>query len=63
MVTTEYVKLIGVSDLECEQQTDRFDGLLSAVDIVTKKQVVRERREATILKQSQQVVVLSVDIT
>jgi hypothetical protein len=63
VVATENEEVLGVLDLVCEEQADGFQRLLAAVDIVTEEEVVRFRREATVLEQAQKIVVLSMYIT
>ena len=50
----------GVLDLAAQEQHDRFQALLAAVDIITKEEVVRLRREAAELEHPEQIWVLSV---
>lgn len=63
VVAAEDKEVLGVLDLVCEEQANGLERLLATVDVVTKEEVVRLRREATVLEQSQQVVVLTVDIS
>lgn len=62
MVAAEDEEILRVADLEREEEADSFDTLLTAIDVVAQKQVVRVGREAAILKEAQQVVVLAVDV-
>lgn len=63
MVSPQDKEVLGVLDLVCEQKADSLQGLLAAIYVVSQKEIVRLRREPPILKQSKQIVVLSVDIT
>lgn len=63
MVAPEQEEVLGVFDLVRQQKADGLQGLLPSVHIVAQEQVVGLRREAAILKEPQQVCVLSVDIT
>ena len=63
MVSTEYEKVLGVLDLVGKEQADCLQGLLAAVDIVAEEEVVGLGREAAVLEQAQEVVVLSVYVT
>jgi hypothetical protein len=56
-------KVFGVLDLVGEEQADGLKRLFSSVDVIAKKEVVGLRREATVLEESEKIVVLSVDIT
>lgn len=62
VVATEYEEFVGIFDLEGKQQTDRFETLFSSIDIIAKKKVAGFRRDASILKEPQQIVILSVNI-
>mmetsp|Transcript_46438 Transcript_46438/g.94613 ORF Transcript_46438/g.94613 Transcript_46438/m.94613 type:complete len:335 (-) Transcript_46438:226-1230(-) len=62
VVTTQDEEVFGVLDFVRQQQTNGLQALLSAVDVVTEEQVVGVWGKAAVLKQAQQVVVLSVDI-
>ena len=63
MVSTQNEEVLGVLDLVGEEQADGLEGLLTSVDIVTEEEVVGLRGEATVLEESEEIVVLSVDIT
>ena len=62
MVAAQDEEVLGVLDLVGEQQADRLEGLFAAVDVVAEEEVVCFGWEAAVLEQSQQVVVLSVDV-
>lgn len=49
--------------LECEQQADCFETLLTAVHVVTKEKIIRIRRKVSVFEKSQQVRVLAVDVS
>lgn len=63
MVSPQQEEVLWVFYFVGQQKADGFQRLLPPVHIVTQKQIVAFWREATILKQPQQVVVLPVDIT
>ena len=62
VVAAEDEEVLRVLDLVRKEQADGLHALLAAVDVVTEEEIVRLRREAAILEQAQQVVVLPVDI-
>jgi hypothetical protein len=62
VVATQNEEVLGVLDLVGEEQADGLEGLLATVDVVAQEQVVGLGGEATILEQSQKIVVLAVDI-
>ncbi len=63
MVSPQQEEVLWVFDFVGQQKTDGFQRLLPPVHVVTQEQVVALWREAPILKQPQQVVVLPVDVT
>lgn len=63
MVSSEQEKVLWIFDLVGQQKTDRFQGLLPSVHIITQEEIVCFWREATILKQPQQIGVLPMDVT
>lgn len=62
VVAPEQEEVFRVFDLVRQQQADGFQRLLPSVHVVTQEQVVGLWGEAAILKEPQQVCVLSVDI-
>lgn len=63
MVATENEEVFGVLDFVCEEQADGFQRLLASIDVITKEEVVCLWRESTILEQTQQIIVLAVNVT
>lgn len=63
MVAAQNEEVLGVLDLVGKKQADGLERLLATVDVITKEQIVGLRRESTVLEKTQEVVVLSVDIT
>ena len=63
MIATQNEKVLGILDLVRQQQANSLETLLPSVDVVAQEEVVTFRREATIFEQSEQVVILSVNIT
>ena len=62
VVTSEQKEIFWELDLVSEQETNGLKRLFSPIDVVTKEEIVCIRRETTVLKQSQKVVVLSMHI-
>ena len=54
---------VRVAHFERDEQRDRLDRVVAAVDVVTHEQVVRVGRLATDLEELEQVVELAVDVT
>lgn len=63
VVTSEDEEIFGVLDLVGKEQANSLKRLLTSVDVVTEEEVVGLGREATVLEESEEIVVLSVDIT
>lgn len=63
MVPAEDEEVLRVLDFVGQQQANCFQRLLSTVHVVSKEQVVGFRREASVLKEPQQIIVLAVDVT
>jgi hypothetical protein len=62
VVAAEDEEVLRVLDLVRKQEADCLQRLLPAIDVVAEKEVVGFGREATVLEQSEEVVVLSVDV-
>lgn len=62
MIAAQQEEVLRVFDLVGEQQTDRLQRLLSSVDVVAQEEVVSLGREAAVLKQTQQISVLTVNV-
>jgi hypothetical protein len=62
VVAAQNEEVLGVFDLVCQQETDGLERLLATIDIVAQEQVVGLGREATILEQTEEIIILSVDI-
>ena len=62
MVASQDVHASRMPDLESEQKADRLDALPSTIHVITQEEVARLWRHSAILKQSQHVVVLTMDI-
>lgn len=63
MIAAQQEEVLWILDLVGEQQADGFERLFAAVHVVAQEQVVGFGREATVLKQAQQVIVLAVYVT
>lgn len=63
VVTTQNEEVLGVFYLVRQQKADGLQRLLATIDVITEEKVVGLRGETAVLKQSQQVIVLAVDIT
>jgi hypothetical protein len=63
VVAAEDEEVFRVLDLVCQQQADGLQRLLSAINVVSEEQIVCFGREAAVLEQAEQIIVLSVDVT
>lgn len=63
MIATQDEKVLWVFDLVGEQQADGLQRLLASVNIVPKEEIVCLWWEATILEQTEKVVILTMDVT
>jgi hypothetical protein len=63
MVSSQDEEVFGVFDLVRKKQTDRLERLFTSVYVVAEEEIVCFWREATILEESEEVIVLTVDVT
>lgn len=63
VVAAQDEEVLGVLDLVGEEQADGLERLLATIDVVTEEEVVGLGREATVLEQTQEIVILAVDVT
>jgi hypothetical protein len=63
VVTTENKEVFRIFDLVRKEEADGLERLLATVDVVSEEEVVGLRREATVFKKTQEIVVLTVNIT
>lgn len=63
VVTAEDEKVFWVLDLVREQEAYCLERLLASIDVIAKEQVVRFWWEASVLEQSEEIVILPVDVT
>jgi hypothetical protein len=63
MIPSEEEKRFGVLYFVGKEKANAFERVAAAVHIVPQKQVVRIRREASILEEAEEVTILTVDIS
>lgn len=63
VVATENEEILGIFDLVCQEKADGLEGLLAAVHVVAKEEVVCFRREASVLEQAEKIVILAMNVT
>ena len=63
VVTTEDEKVFGIFDFVGEEETYGFERLLATVYIITEEQIVCFGRESAVFKESEKVIILSVNVT
>ena len=62
MVPPQNEEILGILDLVRQEQTDRLEALLASIHIVAEEEVIGFGRESAVLEQTQQIVVLPVDV-
>jgi hypothetical protein len=62
MVASEQKEVLGIFDLECQEQTDGLERLLAAVDVIAEEEIVCLRWEATVFEKPEEIVVLPVNV-
>lgn len=62
VVATQNEEVFGVLDLVGKQKADSLERLLASVNVITQEEVVGFGREATVLKEPQQIIILAVDV-
>lgn len=63
VVSAQDEEVLWVLDLVGEQEADRFERLLAAINVIAEEEVVGFWWEPAVLEQTQEVIVLSVDVT
>jgi len=63
VVATQDEEVLGVLDLVCKKQADGLERLLATIHVVAEEEVVGLGWETAVLEQTEQIVVLTVDIT
>jgi len=63
MVSSEEEEVLGVLNFVAKKQTHRLDRLLSSVNVIAQEKIVCLRWEPSVLKYSQQIVVLTMYVT
>ena len=63
VVAAENEEVLRVLDLVCQQQANRLEGLFTTVDVVAKEEVVGFGREAAVFEQTEEIVILAVNVT
>ncbi len=62
MITSQQIHVTFVFYFKGKEQANGFDALPSSINVVTKEKIAALWRHTSVLKQSQHVVVLSVDV-
>ena len=63
VVAAKDEEVLGVLDLVGQEKADGLEGLLATVDVVTEEKVVGLRWEAAVLEETEEVVVLAMNVT
>jgi hypothetical protein len=62
VVATQSEEVLGVLVFVTEEEGDNLQAALAAIDIITKKQVIRLRWESTVFEKTKEIMVLSMDV-
>lgn len=62
VVTSQDEEIFGILDLVGKQKADGLERLLASVYVVAKEEVVGLGREATVLKESEKIIILAVNV-
>jgi len=62
VIAAEDEEVLGILDLVRQEKADGLQRLLSSVDVVSQEEVVGFRRESTIFEQTQEIVILAMNI-
>jgi len=63
VISTKNEEVFRIFDFVGKEQTDSFQGLFSSIDVIAQEQVIGFWREATVLKKSEEVVILTMNVT
>ena len=63
VVAAQDEEVLRVLDLVGQEKADGLEGLLATVDVVAEKEIVGLRWEATVFEETEEVVVLAVNVT
>jgi len=63
VISTKNEEVFRIFDFVGKEQTDSFQGLFSSIDVIAQEQVIGFWREATVLKKSEEVVILAMNVT
>lgn len=63
MVSSQQEEVLRILDLVSQKKADSLEGLFTSVYIISEEEVVSIRGETSIFEKSEQIVVLTMDIT
>jgi len=63
VISTKNEEVFRIFDFVGKEQTDSVQGLFSSIDVIAQEQVIGFWREATVLKKSEEVVILAMNVT
>ena len=63
MVAPQNEEIFGILDLICQEQADRLQRLFSSVNVITEEKVVCFGWEPSVFEQTEQIVILAVNIS
>lgn len=63
VVASQDEEVLGVFDLVCQEQANGLERLLASIDVVAKEEIVGLRWESTVLEQTEEIVVLPMNVS
>jgi hypothetical protein len=63
VVSTEKEKILGVFDFVEKKKGDRVDRLGTAIDVISKKKIIRDTRISTTLENTKEIIELTMSVT
>ena len=63
VIPSKKEEVFGVFDLVAQEEENRLETLFPAIDVITQEEIIRRRGEATHLEETNEIAVLSVDVS
>lgn len=62
MISSQDEEVLWIFDFVCQQKADGLQGLFTSIHIIAEKEVVCFRREAAVLKEPEEIIVLPMNV-
>ena len=63
MIASQDEEVVWVLNLEGQEKANNFQTLFPSVDVISQKQVVGFRRKSSVLEQSEEIVILPMNVS